>query len=167
MPNAETRAPRELRRIAQDLWRMYDGPAWHGPSVRESLDDVTAGMAVARAHPNAHNIHDIAHHVAAWVGETTRRLQGGAPGEPAEGNFPPSDAQLDDAAWKALLARMRSVHEELQRAILAFDVNRLDEVAGGADAGDSETTYLTMLHGVISHDAYHAGQIVLLRKSLG
>lgn len=30
----------------------------------------------------------------------------------------------------------------------------------------SEYTFYTMLHGVIHHDIYHSGQIVLLKKML-
>lgn len=146
---------------------MYHGPAWHGPSVREALDGVTVGVAVARVHPEAHNIYELAHHIGAWIGETTHRLQGGAPGEPAEGNFPEGGAAPDDAQWQRLLKRLESQHEALVAAILAFDAARLDDLVGGASAGESQTTYLTMLHGAISHDAYHAGQIILLRKSLG
>lgn len=164
LPN-ELSASRELRRIAEDLGRMHRGPAWHGPSVREALEGVAFGTAVARAHPGAHNIYELAHHIAAWIGETTHRLQGGKAGEPKEGDFPSPNDTPDDARWQAILRRIDEAHEALQAAILTFDAERLDDVVGGAS--ESPTTYLTMLHGAISHDAYHAGQIVLLRKSLG
>jgi uncharacterized damage-inducible protein DinB len=158
---------RELQRIADDIRRMFAGHAWHGPSVKEAVADVTAGMAIAPSLPGAHTIFELTHHLAAWVGETTRRLRGGAPGEPADGDFPPKETTVDDATWSALLARLEARHEELIAAVLAFDASRLDTVVGDADPEGTGTTYRTMLHGLISHDAYHAGQIVLLRKALG
>ncbi|MEO7965719.1 MAG: DinB family protein [Gemmatimonadaceae bacterium] len=157
----------ELRRIADDLQRMFVGNAWHGPSVSDALTNVTSSMAIAASLPGAHNIFELTHHIAAWVGEVTHRLKGGKSGEPTDGDFPAKDATVDDAGWTALLTRVAARHEELIGAILAFDAARLDEVIGRAEPNDAANTYRKMLHGVIAHDAYHAGQIVLLRNALG
>ena len=38
----------EVKRIADQLERAFEGGAWHGPSVREVLDGVTAEQALSR-----------------------------------------------------------------------------------------------------------------------
>jgi hypothetical protein len=38
----------ELERIEDQLRRAFEGEAWHGPSVLESLEDVTHEEAAAR-----------------------------------------------------------------------------------------------------------------------
>ena len=48
----------ETHRINSQLKRAQEGQAWHGPSLRELLESVTAEQAAARPIPNAHGIWD-------------------------------------------------------------------------------------------------------------
>ena len=158
----------ELRFIAGALRHMYEGPTWHGPSVREALDGVNAGDAAARNLPGVHTIFEIAHHIAAWVGEVERRLRGAEPGDPQDGDFPVADTVVDEAMWNTVRARVEGRHHSLIEAVLGFQDSRLGERVGSdlnAQLGTGGS-YREMLRGVIEHDAYHAGQIVLLRKGL-
>ena len=157
-----------LQHIAEQLRRMHEGDAWHGPSVREALEGVTAEMAIRHAVREAHTIYDIAHHVAAWAGEVTRRLEGRAPQMPDEGDFPAPVVALSESGWASARARVDDAHARLTAAILAFDPARLQEPLGSqlnAPLGTG-VTFAGMLHGLIQHDAYHAGQIVLLKRTM-
>ena len=158
----------ELRLIAGAVHHMYEGPTWHGPSVREALDGVSANDARARMLPEAHSIYELTHHLAAWVGEVERRLRGNTPGDPVDGDFPPTGIEVDETTWRAVQIQLRDRHHALVEAILAFQASRLGEPVGNTlDASlGTGRTYREMLRGVIEHDAYHAGQIVLLRKGL-
>lgn len=154
--------------IVDQLRRLHEGDAWHGPSLQEALTDVTAGMAVARPVPNAHNIAELVHHVAAWVGEVTARLGGRTPQLPEDGDWPPPVDVLSDAEWTALRMHLDTAHHRVVAAIHAFDPSRLDERMGTADAPlGTGVSFEGMLHGLVQHDAYHAGQIVLLKRALG
>jgi len=154
--------------IADQLRRLHEGDAWHGPSLHEALAGVTAGMAVARAVPNAHNIAELVHHVAAWAEEVTARLGGRMPQMPDDGDFPAPIDALDEAGWDLLRDRLSAAHRRAVDAILAFDPSRLDERMGTADAPlGTGVSFEGMLHGLVQHDAYHAGQIVLLKRALG
>jgi uncharacterized damage-inducible protein DinB len=158
----------ELQRIVGGLRRVYEGGAWHGPSVVEALDGVRAADAAARPVPSAHTIHELTHHIAAWKGEVTRRLEGGEPGEPADGDWPDPGVVVDQSRWEAVTAMLAARQVALLEAVLAFDADRLGEPVGSAasvslGAGGS---FRAMLHGSMQHDAYHAGQIVLLKKAL-
>ncbi|MCC6316324.1 MAG: DinB family protein [Gemmatimonadaceae bacterium] len=157
------------RFIADQLHRLHVGDAWHGPSMHEALDGVTAAMAVSRPVPNAHNIAEYVHHIAAWAGEVTMRLGGREPQMPEAGDFPEPLWHLTDDEWAALRDKLDRAHEGLAAAILAFDVSRLDEPVGTARDAPTGTgvTYAAMLHGLVQHDAYHAGQLVMLRRALG
>jgi uncharacterized damage-inducible protein DinB len=153
--------------IADQLRRLHIGDAWHGPSLQEALTGVTAGMAVARPVPNAHNIAELVHHVAAWAGEVTARLGGRTPQLPEEGDFPPPVDVLSDAEWNVLRRRLDDAHQRVVDAIHASDPARLDERMGTADAPmGTGVSFEGMLHGLVQHDAYHAGQIVLLKRAL-
>jgi hypothetical protein len=44
--------------ILFSLNESYAGPAWHGPSVRESLDGVSARVAASKLSPSRNSIWD-------------------------------------------------------------------------------------------------------------
>ena len=46
----------ELERLEEQLRLSFEGEAWHGPSVLEALDDVTADVASAHPIDGAHSI---------------------------------------------------------------------------------------------------------------
>jgi uncharacterized damage-inducible protein DinB len=153
--------------LLADLRRIYEGNAWHGPSVLEALQDVTTGHAAARPLPEAHSIYELTHHIAAWIGETTSRLQGNPPGSPADGDFPPRSTIVDDAAWADVRARLERRQAELLATVAEFDASRLDDAVNPKNRKDTggPVTFRALLSGLAQHSAYHAGQIVLLKKT--
>jgi hypothetical protein len=58
------------------------------------------------------------------------------------------------------LDRLRSTSKDLVAAIRGMEDARLDEPAGGR-----EFNFYFLLHGVVQHNLYHAGQIALLKKA--
>jgi len=78
---------------------------------------------------------------------------------PPEVDFPRGGADTD-AAWRATLANLEGAHRRLHAALLALDDDALD----GAVAG-SDPTVRGQLLGILQHNAYHAGQIALLKKA--
>ena len=151
----------EAARIADQLRRAFAGEAWHGDSVFEILEGVTAARAAARPIKSAHTIWELVLHIAAWDGAVLRRMGGVAVSLSDAENFPPvKDAS--DAAWREALAQVRRVHEELISAVAALPDSRLDEVVPGKEG--AHYTFYYMLHGVVQHELYHAGQIALLKK---
>lgn len=148
----------EIERIDDQLKRAFEGDAWHGPSVKEVLDGVTARQAASRPLDEAHTIWEIVRHLAAWNSTVRRRVQGETLVEPEEGDWPPVDGS-DESAWKDTLVHLENSYRELRKAIAGVSESRLDEpVMVG-----SSTVYAT-LQGNVQHNLYHAGQIALLKK---
>ncbi len=153
----------ESERIVDELKRAFFGPSWHGPSLAEALTDVTAAQAAARPLGNAHNVWEIVLHLTFWVGVVGRRLTQSQPVLPAEGSEDwPGAGEASEDAWRQAVSRLEDAHEELCRQIAALPEPRLAEPIPGKDYD----AYV-MLHGLAQHDAYHAGQIALLKKALG
>jgi uncharacterized damage-inducible protein DinB len=154
-----------LSELATDLRRIYEGNAWHGPAVLDALDGVTAEQAARRPLADAHSIYEVTHHIAAWMGEVTSRVRGNKPGMPADGDFPSLKTVVDDAAWSDVRALLRRRQAELIEVVSSFDETRLDEPVDPKNKGvDGPVTYRALLSGLAQHSAYHAGQIVLLKK---
>ncbi len=150
----------EVKRIEDQLRRAMEGEAWHGPSLREILEGVTAEQAARRSISAAHSIWEIVLHITVWESVVRRRLAGEVIVElPPEQDWPrPRDG--GEAAWKQALADLVRGNQMLRQAILGLSEERLRETVPGKDY----SVYF-MLHGLVQHDLYHAGQIALLKKA--
>lgn len=149
----------ETESIVDELRRAVEGDAWHGPSLDEVLDGVTAERARARPIPGAHTIGELVLHMASWTAEAARRLRTGLTDRPEAGDWPRFDGS--EAAWDGARRRLDDAHRELLAAVAAFPAARLHEPL------DGDRTYADLLHGLAQHHAYHGGQITLLRRALG
>jgi len=149
----------ETHRINSQLKRAYQGEAWHGPSLRELLDGVSAAQAAAKPIANAHSVWELVNHVIAWEQIVRRRLEGEMLAEiPNEMNFPPV-SDTSEEAWQMTLRALETSNQALRDSIKRIDDAKLEEIVPGT----GYSNYF-MLHGTIQHDLYHAGQIALLKK---
>jgi uncharacterized damage-inducible protein DinB len=151
----------ETARIADQLRRAFYGGAWHGDSLFEILDGVTAERAAAHPVENAHSIWELVLHIAAWDGAVRRRMTGVAVKLSGKKNFPPV-VDTGEAAWARTLEHVRGVHDELVDAVENFPEKSLSKQVPGKKGAHYNFYY--MLHGVVQHELYHAGQIALLKK---
>lgn len=152
----------EAQRIAEALKKSLDGPVWHGPAVFEALEGVTAQQAAARPVENVHTIWELVTHLAVWAEVPLARTQGNGPEEvPPEEDWPPMPDSPDDTAWRTLKERLRRAHDDWYAELQSIDEARLRR--------PWKKEYATpeiMAYGVITHNAYHAGQIAILKKVL-
>jgi uncharacterized damage-inducible protein DinB len=160
--NQEETVMTEVDSIADLLERGFRGGAWHGPAVAEALAGLDAATAAARPLAGAHSIWEIVHHLAAWNEVPRRRLDGERlQNLPPERDWPPA-TDLSADAWQAAQAALQGAHAALHARVLELADRQLDDPVVGSDP-----TVRGMLFGVLQHNAYHAGQIVLLRKPQG
>jgi uncharacterized damage-inducible protein DinB len=150
----------EVPRIVDQLTRAYEGDAWHGPSLTKVLSDVDAAAAAARPIPGGHTIWEVLLHIATWEDVTRRRLEGERIGSvPNDVDWPPV-GETTDAAWAAARRRLDECHRRLRAAMAKVDDSRL-----GDPVAEKDYTVYILLHGIVQHDLYHAGQIALLKKA--
>ena len=158
----------ETARIADQLRRAQvggpdegDGDAWHGPAVETLLADVDASRAASRPVPNAHSIWELVQHMTVWLETVRRRLEENQPVEPApEVNWAPMPEPSEEA-WRQTVERHRRAAEDLRRVVASLQDSRLAQGVAGKDYD----AYV-LLHGIVQHELYHAGQLALLKKVL-
>ncbi|MBI1763743.1 MAG: DinB family protein [Acidobacteria bacterium] len=151
----------ETHRINIQLKAAHQGGAWHGPSLRELLDGVTATQAAQHLLPDAHSIWELVNHIRAWEAIVNRRALGETISDvPDEINFPPV-TDTGDSAWQAALQQLDETNRQLRATIQQLDEAQLQELA----PGKTHPLYFE-LHGALQHTLYHAGQIALLKKAL-
>ncbi len=150
----------EISRIAEQMKRAFEGEAWHGPSLLETLGQVEAVKASAKPLPSVHSTWEIVYHVTAWKRAICVRLGGQAIELVGEKDWPPI-ADVSASSWQKALSELKEAHKQLMRAVEELPDARLEDKVPGRDY----TVYL-MLHGMAQHDIYHAGQIAILKKSV-
>ena len=157
----------EISGLVDLFTRVHGGDPWHGPSVLDALEGVTASMAAARPVPGAHSIWELVLHISAWRGEVVRRINGGQAGDPVEGDWPVVP-EATEANWEAALERLQRSHEDVIAAVRSMPRAQLEElVKDDRDpALGTGLTFYTTVHGLAHHDVYHAGQMALLKKAL-
>jgi len=155
----------EIERIVRELEHTHAGSPWHGPSRAAVLADLSIDEAARRPSANGHSIWALVLHMSAWTGEVARRVREGTPREPVEGDWPAPPKPTEEA-WRSAVAGLERAHRDVVGAIRASAPGRLDERAGTGDDSPSGSgvTYRVMLHGLAQHDAYHTGQISLLKR---
>lgn len=147
--------------VGQAIERSVSGPMWHGPALADLLDGVTAEQAAARPVAGAHTIWELVLHATAWTEIARERLVGSAKSDPTpEEDWPPvTDTSAE--AWRATIVRLKEAHREL-----AEEATRLDDSALIGRVPGKDHSVLVMMHGIIEHDAYHGGQIAILKRAL-
>lgn len=143
----------------ENWWNEIDksvkGEAWHGPSVMEALEGVSATEAAVRI-GSAHTIWELAVHIALWMEEVAERLGGRYHAELAGDFEMPADRGVD--AWEHARAAITAAAGRVQKALADLPADRLQaEVRPGL-------THAELVSGLAQHNTYHAGQIALLRK---
>jgi hypothetical protein len=73
---------------------------------------------------------------------------------------------MGDASWSEARSRLVEAHRRLRDAIREFPPTRLSEPVEGVSVAGRTDSFYGMLHGLAQHDAYHTGQIAMLKKAL-
>jgi len=153
--------------LADLVRRAQEGDAWHGSSVGELVEGLSAVEAAARPVHGAHSIWEIVLHLTSWRREVARRLTTGVLAPPEAGDWPAVPA-VGDRAWAEAIAGLAASTGVVRDALATFPRERLGERAGEArdQALGSGFTWGGMVLGLVQHDAYHGGQIGILKRAL-
>jgi uncharacterized damage-inducible protein DinB len=149
----------ERDRLTDQAKRMFDGGAWHGPAVLEVLADVSAETAAAHPIGGAHSIWALVLHLIATQAVLLRRIRGETAGQKTE-DFWAEVPSVSAAAWAETLDLLKRQEGELRLAMSAFPEDHLDDRL----TPEGSTAY-NNFHGHVQHNAYHAGQIALLKTA--
>src|SRR5262245_32302295 len=122
------------RMLLDHLESVYNGKAWHGPTLRGALRGISAALAGQKLTQSGHSIADIALHCAYWKYTVRRRLQKSARGAfPWQGsNWFTLPNPLSETQWKEILRTLDEEHELLCQAIETFSDAKLTQVPPGS-----------------------------------
>ena len=150
---AQDKAPVTLKSVLlAQLRSTHNKKEWFVP-VSVALDGVTVEQAKWSDGKGNHSIGQLAHHLLFWNTQELAKLKGEKP-SPFSGNNEETFNNFDEKAWKETVQKLDQVLSDMEKAIEAMDDAKLQKLANEiAHTG--------------THNAYHIGQIVVLRRQQG
>ncbi len=143
----------EVSGIINILKDSFDGSPWHGPSLIEIISKIPADKAETRIN-KSHSVIEIVFHIIAWRNFVIHNLQGDESYDVADAdNFPRSNN------WSKAIVELEQSQQQLLAAISDFDEKKLH-----SQVPHRKYSYYKLLHGIVQHDIYHQGQIVMITK---
>jgi uncharacterized damage-inducible protein DinB len=151
----------ELEKIVDQHERAFEGDAWHGDPLMRILEGVTATQAAAHPVNDGHSIWELVNHLRAWRAAIPVRLRGEVKELTGAEDWPPV-TDTSEEAWRNCVQDLRDRTESYLTAVRAFPEKKLSE-----NVPNRDHSFYVLLHGMVQHDLYHAGQIALLKKAAG
>ncbi|HET7361908.1 MAG TPA: DinB family protein [Salinimicrobium sp.] len=151
---------KQTARISQLFKDLNDGSPWLGVNINETLEEISAEQASKRIAEGRNTIWEIVNHMAAWRLNVLERIQGKTIANPSHNYILPVE-NTSEAAWEDAKNQLKATEQEWLDFLENFDEDKFSEIYS-----TNKMTYYEHIHGILQHDAYHLGQIVLLSKLL-
>ncbi len=146
--------------LAKQIRGACVGPSGFGVVLMDSLQGVTADLALQKPPGVSHSIWELLLHIANWEEIDTRRLSGEQIEWERDTEMDwPSLADRTEAGWHELIARV-----DRSNAKFADTVSKLTDAELATPSAGRKDTRHQMILGMLQHSVYHAGQIVILKK---
>jgi uncharacterized damage-inducible protein DinB len=148
----------ETERIKSLFEKLYNGDPWIGVSIVSTLSKLSGDQAAKRPLATCNTIWEIVNHMVSWRLNVSRRVQGELMTTP-QSNYVEPISDASEAAWKKSLSNFETTQKQWLALLTDFPVSDFEKVYP-----PNQMNYYEHIQGMLQHDAYHLGQIVLLSK---
>lgn len=155
-----------IEKLIEEIKSSVFGNPWHGSSLKTILSDINENQSNMRVIKNAHTIKELVLHLIAWTDEVTSRLTGKEPDEPQIGDWPdPQNFKNDN--FDSLKDRLFIAANNLIEVLKSINEEKLDQIVGTEinPSFGTGVSFETMIIGLLQHNAYHSGQIGIMKKA--
>ena len=146
-------APPTLRSILlHELHTTHNKADWFVP-ISTAVDGLTAEQASWQPPKGGHSAGQLTYHLLFWNRQNLQRLQGQNPPK-FTGNNDETFTKFDDKQWADTVKQLDQVMTDLEKLVESADDQKLSKMA-------------TTIANICTHNAYHVGQILSVRKLQG
>jgi uncharacterized damage-inducible protein DinB len=149
---------KETKRIIKLFEDLYEGSPWIDVTIAGTLENISAEQAMMRPLPNRNSIWEIVNHLISWRLNVLQRVQGKVIKTP-DNNYIATIDDTSPAAWANTLQLLKDSQQQWVDFLKTFQEEDFAKIYP-----NNSMTYYEHIHGIIQHDAYHLGQIVILAK---
>ncbi|HTE10120.1 MAG TPA: DinB family protein [Chitinophagaceae bacterium] len=138
--------------LLEQLKTTHNKKEWFVP-VNTAVEGLTAEQAMWKDSSGNHSVGQLVNHLVFWNAQQLAKFKGEKP-DAFSGNNEETFAKLDKESWTASVKKLDDVLTQLEKAI--------------SEAGDAklQSWYATIAN-ISTHNAYHTGQIIFVRKLQG
>ncbi len=149
----DAKAPATLKSVLLAQFKTtWDQQEWFVPVVN-GIDGITAQQASWKPADSSHSVGELVYHLAFWNKHLLDQFNGKQLPAFSGNNNETFDA-FTEASWKATVDQLKQVMEDWEKAIEAADETKLQ-------------SWYTSIANMNTHNAYHTGQILYIRKQAG
>ncbi|MBC7889306.1 MAG: DinB family protein [Ferruginibacter sp.] len=151
---------KETERIAGLFEDIYNADPWIDVTLLATLENISAEIASKKITPRWNSVWEILIHIIKWRENVLQRVQGIVIDSPADNYFTVVSDQ-SEKAWQHTLQDLKNSQQKWIAFLEKMEEEDFDKIYP-ANGG----SYYKHIHGIIQHDAYHLGQIVMLVKNM-
>ena len=150
---AQPAKPVTLRSILlEQLRTTHNEKDWFVP-INVAVEGVTPEQANWKDGSGNHSVGQLTYHLLFWNGRALAKFQG-KPADKFSGNNDETFDNFDAKTWAATVKQLDQVMADLEKFVETADEKKLQE-------------YAPQIARIGTHNAYHVGQIVFVRKMQG
>ena len=150
---SQNKKPTTLREVLlSELRSTHTSEEWFVPA-NIAVKGMTAEQASWTDGKGNHSVGQLAYHLVFWNRQNLARLRGENP-EKFSGNNDETFDKFDSKSWNETVQQLDQVMTEVEKWVETVDEAKLKESAQ------------TLTH-ISTHNAYHIGQIIYVRKEQG
>lgn len=150
--------------LLDQLAACQNDPSWF-PTIEEALAGLTAEQA-AWSENESTSIWQIVHHLAFWNYRWLRRFKEGKEAFDKVDNemtFSVSGTEITEDEWQLTVDKLNRSFADWRETLATCDESKLDEPI---PTFAPEARWWGAISNLCTHNAYHIGQIVLMKKKL-
>ena len=145
--------PATLRSILlHELQTTHNKADWFVP-ISVAVDGLTAEQASWQPSGGGHSAGQLTYHLLFWNRQNLEKLQGKTPAK-FSGNNDETFNKFDDKQWNDTVKQLDQVMTDFEKLVESANDKQLSSMA-------------TTIANICTHNAYHVGQIVYVRKLQG
>ena len=138
--------------LLEQLKTTHNVKDWYVP-LNTAVEGLTAEQANWKDVKEDHSIAQLATHLIFWDEQSLAKFKGEKP-EAFNGDNKETFSPVNEKSWPATIKKLDSVLTELEKVVSAADDIKVKEWA-------------TTIEHISTHNAYHTGQILYIRKMKG
>ena len=146
------KAPTLKSILLEQFKTTHNKQEWFVPAV-QSLDGLTAEQAMWRSDTTLHSIGQLTNHIIFWDNAELVKFNGEKPAA-FNGNNDETFATFDKDSWAATVKKLDETLTGWEKAIENADETKLQ-------------SWYAIIANINTHNAYHIGQILYIRKLQG
>lgn len=148
--------------LVQQFSTCYDENGWF-VAVRNALEGVTAKQAIWKPDGADNSIWETLAHLSYYNNAYLQRFKGIEYQYAVADNDATFEGGSSEGEWQDAVSKFDSIMTEWRELLIAADESKFDEPV----PTKTERRWSELIADVNAHNAYHGGQILLLRKLQG